>query len=198
MQRIGRFPKWPFLLGELLLLGFAYFIVGKSRHPMVQWEIIACFVVAAMGALIGIVPFILDYRAMGKTIEVGALGGISEKIQNLEKLAGQISAATNEWTTAQAQAEKTSSGAKVIADKMAEEVRQFSEFQQKMNDSEKSTLRLEVDKLRRGEGEWLQVLVRVLDHVFALHAAAVRTGDPKFVEPITSFQNACRGTAQRA
>ena len=78
-------PKWPFLLGEVLLLVFAYFIVWQSPHPIGKWEIIACFSAAAFGALIGIVPFILDYRAMGKVIEVNALGTVSEKIQNLEK-----------------------------------------------------------------------------------------------------------------
>ena len=34
------------------------------------------------------------------------------------------------------------------AERMAAEVREFSEFQQKMNDTEKATLRLEVEKLR--------------------------------------------------
>ena len=190
-------PKWPFLLGNLLLLGFAYFFVWNSPHPIAKWEIIACFASAALGAIVGIIPFILDYRAMGKAIEVNALGSVAEKIQDLEKLAAQISSATNEWVNAQTLAEKTNNGAKQIADKMAAEVREFSEFMKKMNDSEKATLRLEVEKLRRGEAEWLQVLVRILDHVFALHAAAVRTGDPKFADPITNFQNACRGTTRR-
>ena len=192
-----KISKWPFLLGDVLLLGFAYFIVWKSPHPIAKWEIIACFASAATGTLVGVVPFILDYRAMGKVIEISALGSIADKIQNLEKLAAQIASATNEWTNAQSLAEKTGAGAKEIADKMAAEVREFSGFMQKMNDSEKATLRLEVEKLRRGEAEWLQVLVRILDHVFALHAAAVRSGDAKFADPITNFQNACRGTARR-
>ena len=132
-------------------------------------------------------PFILDYRAMGKVIEASALGAVAEKIQNLEKLAAQITSATNNGRIAQMQAEKTSAGAKEIADKMAAEVRQFSEFMQKMNDSEKAALRLEVEKLHRGEAEWLQVLVRILDHVFALHAAAARSGQPKVAEQITQF-----------
>jgi hypothetical protein len=59
---------------------------------------------------------------------------------------------------------------------------------QKMNDSEKAALRLEVEKLRRGEVEWLQVLVRILDHVFVLHAAAMRSGQPKLAEQITNFK----------
>jgi molecular chaperone GrpE (heat shock protein) len=196
-----KIPKWPFLLGDALLIAFAYFIVWRSPHPIAKWEIIACFASAATGAMIGIIPFILDYRAMGKVVAADALGSVSEKIQNLEKLAAQISSATNQWTAFQGivqnSSDKTVSTAKGIADKMAAEVREFSEFMQKINDSEKATLRLEVEKLRRSEGEWLQVLVRILDHVFALHTAAVRSGDPKFADPITNFQNACRGSARR-
>ena len=60
-----------------------------------------------------------------------------------------------------------------------------------MNDSEKATLRLEVEKSRRGETEWLQVLVHILDHIFALHGAAVRdSGQSQVVNQIAHFQNA--------
>ena len=172
-------------------------IFQRAPHPIGHWEIITASACVALGAVLGVLPFILDYRAIVKVIEAGALGSISEKIQNLEKLAAQISSATNEWTNAQTQAEKTSAGAKEISDKMADEVREFSEFMQKMNDSEKAALRLEIEKLRRGEGEWLQVLVRILDHVFVLHAAAARSGQPKLVEQISNFQNACRDAARR-
>jgi len=194
-------PKWIFLIGDVLLLALAYFIVWKSPHPIAKWEIIACFASAALGTVVGTLPFILDYRAMGKLIEVNALGAVAEKIQNLEKLAGQISSATNQWAgvqeSVQGNSDKTVAVTKEIADRMAEEIRLFSEFMKKMNDSEKATLRLEVEKLRRGELEWLQVLVHILDHVFALHTAAMRSGDVKFAAPITTFQNACRDTARR-
>ena len=192
-----RIAKWPFLLGDALLLAFAYFIVWRSSHPIPQWEIIACFASAGLGTVIGILPFILDYRAIGKAIEANALGAVAEKIQNLEQLAAQITFATNQWEVAQGQAEKTSAGAKEIADKMAAEVREFAEFMEKMNDSEKATLRLEVEKLHRGETEWLQVLVRILDHVFALHAAATHSGQPKLAGQITQFQNACHDVTRR-
>jgi molecular chaperone GrpE (heat shock protein) len=195
--RDWKIPKWPFLLGNGLLLAFAYLTVWKSPHPISKWEIIACFAAAALGAVLGIVPFLLDYRAMGKAIQVNALGAVSEKIQDLEKLAAQIASATNQWDVIQNQAEKTAAGARQIADKMGTEVREFSEFMQKMNDSEKVALRLEVEKLHRGETEWLQMLVHVFDHIFALHAAAVRSGQPKLADQITHFQNACRGTVRR-
>jgi len=195
--RDWKIPKWPFLLGDVLLLALAYLIVWKSPHPIGKWEILACFGAAALGSVLGIIPFLLDYRATGKAIQVNAFGAVAEKIQNLEKLAAQISVATNQWDVVQGQADKTAAAAKQIADKMSAEVREFSEFMQKMNDSEKAALRLEVEKLHRGEAEWLQMLVRIFDHIFALHAAAMRSDQPKLAEQITYFQNACRGTVRR-
>jgi len=195
--REWKIPKWPFLLGNAVLLVLAYLIVWKSPHPISKWEMLACFAFAVLGALLGILPFLLDYRAMGKAIQVNALGAVADKIQDLEKLAAQISAATNQWDVIQGQADKTAAGAKQIADKMGAEVREFTAFMQKINDSEKAALRLEVEKMQRGEAEWLQMLVRIFDHIFALYAAALRSGQPQLAEQITHFQNACRGTVRR-
>jgi molecular chaperone GrpE (heat shock protein) len=192
-----KLPKWPFLLGFALLLGFAYFIVWKSRHPISEGEAVLCILVVAIGAVVGCLPFILDYRAIGKVIEVNALGAVADKISDLEKLAAQINSATNEWINVQSQAEKTSAGSREITEKMATEVREFGQFMQKINDSEKATLRLEAEKLRRSEGEWLQLLVRILDHIFSLNLAAARSGQPELAGQIASFQNACLGVARR-
>ena len=194
-----RVAKGPFFLAGALLMVFAYFFIWKAPNTAGHWEIAAACVV--MGALLGVLPFYLDYCAMGKLIEINALGTVAEKIQKLEQLAGQISAATNQWAAVQesvgGHAGKTADAARQIADKMSAEVREFSEFMNKMNDSEKTALRLEVEKLRRGEGEWLQMLVRILDHVFALHAAAHRSSHPKVAEQITQFQNVCLSTVRR-
>ena len=73
----------------------------------------------------------------------------------------------------------------------------LEEREMKLNDTEKGALRLEVEKLRRSEGEWLQVVVRILDHIFALHNAAARSGQPELAENIGQFQNACRDAARR-
>jgi len=93
--------------------------------------------------------------------------------------------------------EKTAAAAREIAERMTAEVQQFTEFQQKMNDAERAALRLEVEKLRRSEDEWLQILVRIMDHIHALHTAATRSGQPELATQIGSFQNACRGVVRR-
>jgi molecular chaperone GrpE (heat shock protein) len=188
-------PKWIFLISDAGLMVFGYFFVLHSPLPIRHWEIAAGCV--ALGAILGVIPFILDYRAMGKAIEVNALSSVADRIQDLERVTALISSATNEWVHAQTQAEKTSNSAKEIADKMADEAQQFAKVMQKLNDSEKSALRLEIEKLHRAEVEWLQVLVRILDHVFALNAAAERSGQPRVAEQMTQFQNACRDAAHR-
>ena len=192
-------PKWPFWAAELMLIAGGYIFASDAPHAIAHWEVFV--VCVAAGAGIGIIPYVLDYRAMGKIIEINALGAVSDKIQNLEQFGAQISAATGRWAAVQESvgqnAEKTTTAARQIADKISAEVRDFSEFMKKMNDGEKAALRLEVEKLRRGESEWLQMLVRILDHTFALHAAAARSNQPRVVEQIAQFQNACQGAVRR-
>lgn len=196
-----KIAKWPFLTAFAALGVTAELIVLKSAHPISDVVIGAVAGCIALGALLACVPFILEYRAVKKLIEVNAVGTVAEKFSNLEKFAAQISEATGQWArvqeATQGGADKTANAAREITERMTKEVREFNEFQAKMNDSEKGALRLEVDKLRRVEGEWLQVVARILDHVFALHTAAARSGQPELASQIANFQHACRDTARR-
>ena len=182
---------------------FGFFLVWNFPHLVsTHWMVGGlCVVGVAIGCFVAVVPFILDYRAAEKVLEINAVGAVAEKIENLEQFMQKISAVTDQWhvvhDSVAESAEKTALSAKQISEKMANEVREFSEFMKKMNDSEKSALRLEVEKSRRGEGEWVQTLVRILDHVFALHVAAVRSNQPRVAEQISQFQNTCRGAVHR-
>ena len=190
-------PKWPFFLGDVMLLGTASFIYFQSPPPIGHWELIAFCVCVALGAALGVWPFVLEHRAVLKQLDTAALGSATEKLQNLEQVAAQIASATNEWQNVQLQAEKTSVATREITERITTEARAFVEFIQKSNDGEKATLRLEVEKLRRAEADWLQVLVRVLDHVHALHGGAVRSGQARLIEQMQHFQSACHDASRR-
>jgi molecular chaperone GrpE (heat shock protein) len=189
-------PKWPFLLGDGVLLAFAWFFVLQTR-PIGLWQGVIAAACVGGGAILGIVPFVLEYRATARLIEVNGLETVVEKIQRLDQVANQIAACTDDWTTAQTQAEKTAAGARETTEHMNAETQRFTEFMQRMNDAEKSSLRLEADKMRRAEGEWLQVLMRILEHVFALHAAAENSAQPKVAGQVAQFHNACLDAARR-
>jgi hypothetical protein len=196
-----KIPKWPFLAANAVLVVAAAGIVYKAAHPISHLEIYVAVGCAALGALLGCLPFILEYRATCKLIDVNAVTTVVEQLHDLKTYSAQVAVATEQWARVQETTkdggEKTAAAAREIAERMAAEVRQFTEFQQKMNDTERAALRLEAEKLRRSEEEWLQILVRMMDHIHALHTAAARSGQPELATQIGSFQNACRGVARR-
>jgi predicted ATPase len=139
----------------------------------------------------------LDYRASAKLAEAEALTAAVAQIKNMEKVAAQIDRATGQWQSVQEQANQTANIVKQITACMTAEAKGFIEFIERASDNEKATLRLEVEKLRRAEGDWVQVLVRMLDHVYALHQGAVHSGQANVVNQVSQFQNACRDVARR-
>jgi molecular chaperone GrpE (heat shock protein) len=189
--------KTPFFIGDLMLLGAAFFIYFQSKLPMGAWQIFFIVLCVAGAAVLGIMPFLLEYRLALKLAEANALAEVVPQIQNVQDVAQQISSATGQWQTVQEQADKTAGLAKQISERMSNELKGFTEFMQRSNDSEKANLRLEVEKLRRMETDWLQVSVRMLDHVYALHQGALRSGQPRLIEQLGNFQTACRDAARR-
>jgi molecular chaperone GrpE (heat shock protein) len=196
-------PKWPFFLADAVMLGLAYFVNWQGKLPLPLDQIVTLAICVALGALLGILPYLLEYRAvikygaLIKLIETSTLCSATEKIQDLEGFVAQITSANDNLQTAQAQADKTASLARDITDRMAVEVRDFTAFMQKANDGEKATLRLEVEKLRRAENDWLHVVVHMLDHIFALNRAAAHSGQEKLIAQLGQFQSACRDAARR-
>ena len=189
--------KLPFFVGDAMLLGAAFFIYFQSKLPMGAWQIFFIVLCVAGGAVLGVMPFLLEYRLAMKLTEANALAEVVPQIQNVQGVAQQISSVTSQWQSVQEQADKTAGLAKQLSERMSAEVKGFTEFMQRSNDTEKANLRLEVEKLRRMETDWLQVSVRMLDHVYALHQGAVRSGAPKLIEQLGHFQTACRDVARR-
>jgi molecular chaperone GrpE (heat shock protein) len=196
-------PKWPFLLGDAAMLGLAYYIYWQGQLPLGHWEISALGICVALGTVLAITPFLLEYRAvikygaLIKLIETSSLCAATEKIQSLESCVAQISSASDQLQSAQTAADKTAGLARDITERMAAEVREFTAFMQKAGEGEKATLRLEVEKLRRAEADWIGVLVFILDHVFALTRAAERSGKEQLIAQLNQFQGACRDAARR-
>jgi molecular chaperone GrpE (heat shock protein) len=194
---VPKLSKFPFFVGDMLLLGLAILIVKQSQLPLGAWQAVACVLCVAIGAWLAILPYVLEYRSVSRAAEAAALTSVATAAQNLESIAAQISGATSQWQSVNEKADETAASARQIAERMSSEVKAFAEFMQRANDSEKSNLRLETEKLRRAEAEWLQVVVRMLDHVFALHQAAVLSGKPNLIEQMSQFQSACRDVARR-
>lgn len=196
-QAEPRLPKWAFFLGDLLLVGVAGMLYYRSTLPLGSGQAGLIVMCVAGGAILAILPFLLEYRVAARLAESAALTDIVGQVQNLESIAEQISGATARWQSVQEVAERVASTSRAIAERMSAEAKAFTEFMQRANETEKATLRLEAEKLRRAEGEWVHVVVRMLDHVYALHLGAMRSGQPKLIAQLDHFQHACRDAARR-
>jgi molecular chaperone GrpE (heat shock protein) len=193
----SKLPKWPFLLADLILLGFAGFIVYNSQAPLSLWQAVFCLVAIGLGAWLSVIPFLKEYRSGVQLAQSYTLANAMGEFQKMEVIQTQIANATSQWQTVQDHSTQTVNAAKGIADRMKTETQEFMAFLAKANETEKAHLRLEVEKLRRAEAEWLQVTVRILDHIFALNQAAARSGQPGLISQLGQFQHACRDAARR-
>jgi molecular chaperone GrpE (heat shock protein) len=196
-QMFPKLPKWPFFVASVLLVGAGFYIGTRSKGPIDSRQLTLAVCCVTCGVVVWVVPFLLEYRLLSRVVEAENFKRVTARLEGLEKIAKQISVATDQWQGVHEQAEATAAGARQISERMATEARAFTEFIQRTNDSEKTNLRLEVEKLRRAEADWLQVLVRMMDHVYALHQGAVRSGQENVMEQVGHFQSACRDAVRR-
>lgn len=192
-----RLSKWPFFLADAFLLAVAWWIVSQSARPMGAWPLLGVVACSALGAWIAIMPFLTQYRADLQFAEADKLATTVEQLSKLRSFTNQISFATAQWQVVQENSAKTVGAAKEIADRISADARAFSEFMLKANDAEKAHMRLEIEKMRRGEGDWVQLVVHLLDHVYALQQAAVRSGQQNVITQLTQFQHVCRELVRR-
>ena len=169
----------------------------RSEWPIGLWQIVFCFAATSLGAWLCVLPFLKDYQVASKLAESNALSTALAQIKNLEEIQKQISTATGQWISVQDNSAKAVAAAGEISERMTKESDSFRQFMEKANESERSHLRLEVEKLQRAQGDWLQVLVRIMDHIYALNQAGARSGQPALISQLIQFQHACRDAARR-
>ena len=189
--------KWPFLLGDALFLGLAYWIMLKVDPFVTIWQTVALFLCVAGGAWLAVTPFIWEYKAAVRLGESDSLADAVQQIKNLETIAAQIQTATGQWQGALDSGNKVLETAQQMNTRMDAEAAAFANFFKQADEKEKNHLRLEAEKLRRSEADWLQVVVRLLDHVYALQQAGARSGKPELAENLARFQTACRDVVRR-
>jgi molecular chaperone GrpE (heat shock protein) len=190
-------PLWPFFAADAFLVGLAFLLLRQGHKPLLWWEALLLILCVAAAAWCCLLPFLRRNQDEQSLAQARLLMNALNQIQRIDQVAAQIVGATNQWREFQEQAGEITASSKSLAGSIAAEAKAFSEFLQRANDAEKAHLRLEAEKLRRAETEWLQVVIHILDHVSALSLAARRSGQPALIEQIGQFHNSCRDAARR-
>ena len=190
-------PKWPFFAAAAVLLAAAGHVAVRSPHSFEPVTLVSWLLTLLVGTALVMIPFRLEYKALTRLVEVDLLTSAAQQLQQLETVARSVTAATAQWSNVQEQAGATQKAAREMAERVMVEARSVAESLQRTQETEKATLRLEAEKLRRAESDWMQVVVGLLDHIFALHQAAAQSGRMDVIQQLTVFQNACRDIARR-
>jgi len=190
-------PLWPFFAADALFVGLAVLLLQQGHTPLLWWEALLLIICVAAAAVCCLLPFLRRNQDEQSLAQARLLTDALHQIQNIDRVAAQIVGATNLWREFQEHTGEITASTKSLAGSIAAESKAFSEFLQRANDGEKAHLRLEVDKLRRAETEWLYVVIHILDHVSALSLAARRSGQPGLIEQIGQFHQSCRDAARR-
>ncbi len=196
-QPNAKLPITAFLLVDALFVGLAILIFWTAHRPLLLWEAVFLSACAGLAAWSMIYPVLRRHADSQAASQTSALVNSVAQINRLDEVASQIAGATTQWQSVQGYATRISEVSKELLQSIGIEVKNFSEMLQKASDAEKAHLRLEVDKLRRAEMEWLQALTRIMDHVYALYFAAARSGQPNLADQIGQFQEACRDAVRR-
>lgn len=195
--KVPQMKKWPFIVADVVAFIGCYLIYDRGSGPLGNGEMAAFIVCGALGMFFLCYPFIQEYRLDARFAEADQLAQVTDFMTRLEKVKNGVTVATAHLETAQDYAEKTIESSKEIAERMTDEAKAFADFMAKANDTEKAHLELEVEKLKRGESEWVKTLMTTLDETFRLCVAASRSGNPLVVESLAKFQSVCRAAAGR-
>jgi molecular chaperone GrpE (heat shock protein) len=187
----------PFVIADVLFLAMAGAILALAHRPLLWWEALMMIGCGAAAAWSLTAPFLREDANQQVQAQSASFAAVAAELQKLERVAAHIQTSTAHWKSFETQASASLESARQLSQSFSSETRAFADILQKSSDSEKTHLRLEVEKLRRMEGEWLQTLTRVLDHVFALFQAAQRTGQRSLIDQISLFQDSCREAARR-
>jgi hypothetical protein len=193
----SRLPLWPFVIVDVVFLGLAALVPKFCHRPLLWQEAGLMILCGALGSWSLVTPFLRRKSDEQALSQFQLLTEAANKIQKLDEVAGQIARATSQWTELQVRTAQASDGAAQLFNRMSAESKAFQEFMQRAGEMERNHLRVEVEKLRRAEGDCLQVNILILDHVFALFQAARHSGQPALEEQIGQFQHACHDGARR-
>ena len=196
--QVPRIRKWPFFAADGLFLALAGGIVASGGDLVLEgWELLMVVVCMGLGSAFGVWPFLAEYREEARRFEAREFGSVLGQVRRLEEVGKLVSESTEQWREMAEKGELLAKAAEETAVRVREERELFREIAEKADAKERDHLRLDAEKLRRSEREWLGSLAGIMYHVFALHRAGKNSGQAKLIQQLNGFQGACLDICRR-
>ncbi|MBI2813621.1 MAG: hypothetical protein HYX71_05010 [Opitutae bacterium] len=153
-----RLPKWIFLVIDLGLLLTAFIIVYFAKNPYAPVPLISAVSCIGLAAIIGLVPFLVDYAADSAEYVQQERARIADQVQRLNAAGESLARAAAQIKAVEEAVHKTAHAAENLPYRMQEKLAEFNQQLASAEDEEKERLSEELATLRQSEGERLTAL----------------------------------------
>ena len=166
-----RLPKWIFLVIDLSLLLTAFIVIFFARNPYAPVPLISAVACVGLAAIIGLVPFLIDYAADSAEYVQQERARIADQVQRLNAASESLARAAAQIKAVEEAVHKTAHAAENLPYRMQEKLAEFNQQLATSEDEEKERLTEELATLRQGESERLTALADKISKTVAELAA---------------------------
>jgi hypothetical protein len=153
-----RLPKWIFLVIDLCLLLTAFIIISFAKDPYAPLPFITAVVCVGLAAIIGLVPFLIDYAADSAEYVQAERGKVADHVQRLNAASESLARAAAQIKAVEDAVHKTAHAAENLPYRMQEKLAEFNQQLAQVEDEEKERLNEELTTLRQSESERLSAI----------------------------------------
>jgi hypothetical protein len=167
-----KLPKWPFLLGDALLLGTAWLIADQVRNPFTGQPLVWIVVCVVAAAILGAIPFLADYARKQDEALDERQRGLDAIARTVAASAEQIGIAANGLNELTQLAQKNLQAASQLGPGLEQKVTALKAELGATRDDDRAALRQEVATLRSVEAQRIEAAVQHLTKTSAEFARA--------------------------
>jgi hypothetical protein len=147
---------WPFLAGDVVLLASAYLIANQARAPLSGASLIVVGGFVALGAVLGVVPFLVNYTRRQELALAERQSEIAALAQSTATSAEQLSIAAAGLNSIAEISTKNLKAAESLPHKLQEKINDFKTQLNEVAVIENESLAQEINTLRSSETERLE------------------------------------------
>ena len=167
LEPAPRLPKWTFLAIDAGLLVTAFLIAYFAKNPYAPLPFIAAVLLVVAAAIVGLVPFLIDYAADSAEYVQQERARVSDQVQRLHTAAESLARAAAQIKAVEESVHKTAHAAENLPYRMQEKLAEFNETLAGREEEDREALEQELAELRAANSGQLKSVAEKIQQAAA-------------------------------
>lgn len=168
LEPAPRLPKWIFFAIDAGLLATAFIIVFfNDKNPYAPVPLVSAVVCVMLAAVIGLVPFLIDYAADSAEYIQQERGRTEEQVQRLQTAGESLARASAQIKAVEEAVHKSAHAAETLPYRMQEKLVEFNAALAEKEESEHESIEEELADLRAANSDQLKIAAEKIQKALA-------------------------------